>query len=147
MAAVPASLAELESLITNTASPIMESADQSLEAESSANAARTEEVLQELTGKIESVQETLISQLSEKIESVQETLISRLAEAAAGSKTDSDDVKAGFHHLVAQVREEITASKTQNQQMLDVASGSIGMLRAQVELHSAQYQGMELREE
>ena len=74
MAAVPTSVAELESLIANTASPIVESAVQSLEAESSANAARTEEVLQELTEKIESVQETLITQLSEKIESVQETV-------------------------------------------------------------------------
>ena len=112
MAAFPTTMAELQSLVTNTASPIVESAVQSLEAESTAQAARIEEVQRELTEKIESVHETLTSQLLEKIESVQETLISRLAEAAAGSKTDSDVVKAGFDHLVAQVRQEITASKT-----------------------------------
>ena len=138
MAAVPASLAELESLITNTAPPIVESAAQSLEAESTAQAARTEEVQRELLEKIESVQETLISQMLEKIESVQETLpvISQLAEAATSSRTEATDVKTGFDRLVEQVRNEIAASQTYNQQMLDVANGSIGMLQAKVELHS-----------
>ena len=67
MAAIPASMAELESLITNTASSIVESAVQSLEAESTAQEERTEEVQRELMEKIESVQETLISQMLEKI--------------------------------------------------------------------------------
>ena len=138
MAAIPASMAELESLITNTASPIVESAAQS-PAESTAQAARTEEVQRELMEQIESVQETLILQMLEKIESVQETLISQLAEAATSSRTEATDVKIGFDRLVEQVRNKIASSQTYNQQMLDVANGSIGMLQAKVELHSTQY--------
>ena len=132
-------MAELQSLITNAASPIVESAVQSLEAESTAQAARTEEVQRELIEKIESVHETLTSQLLETIESVHETLISQVAEAATSSRTEADGVKTGFDQLVGQVRSEIAASQTYNQQMLDVASGSIGMLRAMVELHGTQY--------
>ena len=65
MASLPTSIAELESLITNTASPIVESAVQSLEAESTAQAERIDEMQRELLEKIESVQDTLIFQMAE----------------------------------------------------------------------------------
>ena len=74
MAAMPTSMAELTSLITNTASPLVDSAVESLEAESTTQAERMDEVQRELQETIESVRETLVAQLTEKIESVQHGL-------------------------------------------------------------------------
>ena len=107
MAALPTTLAELTSLITNTASPLVDSAVESLEAESTTQAERTDEVKRDLLEKIESVQETLISQMTAKIESVQETLISRMTEAASGSEAAASSVQQEFGKLVEQVRVEI----------------------------------------
>ena len=53
MAAVPTSVAGLEPLIVNTASPIIESAVQSLEAERSAQAERIDSVETSLSERIE----------------------------------------------------------------------------------------------
>ena len=100
MAALPTSMAELASLITNTASPLVDSAVESLEAESTAHEERIDDVQLELLEKIEIVQETLISQMTAKIESVQETLISQLADAASSSGTETSGVKNEFGKLV-----------------------------------------------
>ena len=132
-------MAELTSLITNTASPYVDSAVESLEAESTRQAERTDEVQQELLEKIESVQETLISQMTAKIESVQETLISRMAESASSNETQTSSVQQEFAKLVEQVRAEIAGGSAYTKGMLDIANGAIGVVTAKVELHSSQF--------
>ena len=103
-------MAELTSLITNTASPLVDSVVESLEAENTAQAERMDEVQRELQETIESVRETLVAQLTEKIESVQETLVSRIAEAASSTETGTTGVQQEFAKLVEQVRTEIVNS-------------------------------------
>ena len=143
-------MAGLESLITNPVSPIVESAVQRIEAESTAQAERIdsvetslseriEEVQQALLEKIESVQETLISQMTAKIESVQETLISRMAESASSNETQTSSVQQEFAKLVEQVRAEIAGGSAYTKGMLDIANGAIGVVTAKVELHSSQF--------
>ena len=134
-------MAELTSLITNTASPYVDSAVESLEAESTRQAERTDEVQQELLEKIESVQETLISQMTAKIESVQETLISRMAESASSNETQTSSVQQEFAKLVEQVRAEIAGGSAYTKGMLDIANGAIGVVTAKIELHSSQFLG------
>ena len=122
MAALPTTMAELTSLITNTASPLVDSAVESLEAESTTQAEHMDEVQRELQETIESVRETLIAQLTEKIESVQETLISRLSESTSGTEAAASSVQQEFGKLVEQVRVEIAGSSSYNKSMLDIAN-------------------------
>ena len=139
MAALPTSMAELTSLITNTASPLVDSVVESLEAENTAQAERMDEVQRELQETIESVRETLVAQLTEKIESVQETLVSRIAEAASSTEIGTTGVQQELAKLVEQVRTEIASSNAYTKGMLDIANGSIGVVTAKVELHSSQF--------